>query len=334
MRKTILLLFLTLVLSSSLAFAQNRNSVTGFVFDESRRPIPQQLYVELLNDLNVTFSRARIESSGMFSFRGLPNGNYYIRVLSSGTDYEEQTKSVSLIPVSAGRDPNGRESGAAFEQVDFYLKRRKNAASAATAPPAVIFAQEIPPAAKSLYESGVQALADKNNAIGLEKIKQSIEAFPDYFLALERLGTEYVMAGQYEAAHVLLSKALQINPKSFNSSFGKGLAEFRLGHTDLAIVSFRNSLELNKASPNGHLWLGIALHAKANFNDALKSLIKANELSEGTSAEVHWQLARVYKDQKNFPKAADELELFLKYKPDAHNVSEIKEIVSSLRKKT
>ena len=61
---------------------------------------------------------------------------------------------------------------------------------------------------------------------------------------------------------------------------------------------------------------------------------KAGELAGNTSADVHFQLAKVYTDQRKYALAADALEMFLKYRPDAQNVSEIKEMVASLRKKT
>ncbi len=308
--------------------AQDRNSISGFIFDETRRPVAQ-VYVELLNDFYSTVARVRTQGTGMYSFAGLPQGRYNIKVLSGGTDYEEQTQSVSLVPLSVIQ---GR--GIASEQVDFYLKTKRQKNAGLSAAPGVVFGQDVPDEAKTLYESGVNDLSDKKDvAAGLDKIKRSIELFPDYFLALDRLGTEYVMRGYYEPAYVLLTKAIAVNPRSFTSTFGLGLAEFRLGQTDPAIALFKKAIEMDKASANGHLWLGIALHTKNNLSAALASLLQANKLSGETSSEVHWQLARVYKDQKKYSMSADELELFLQYKPDAQNLNEIKQIISSLRLK-
>lgn len=106
-----------------------------------------------------------------------------------------------------------------------------------------------------------------------------------------------------------------------------------LGQADLAIPKFRSAIEIDAAVPNGHLWLGIALASRKNFQDALIALTKANDLTKGHSAEVHWQLARVYKDLERFDRSADELELFLKYDPQAKNADEIKKVIQSLRRK-
>lgn len=322
----IFFLVVSVILSVALSTsAQERNSVAGFVFDESRRPVAQ-IYIELQNDFYSTVARTRTGGSGLYRFAGLPSGNYVVKVLSVGTDFEEQSRSVSLIPISiiAGR-------GAVSEQLDFYLKARKK--NDALAAPGVVFAQEIPAEAKSLYEEGVNDLSNKNEAAGLDKIKRSIEAFPDYYMALDKLGNEYIARGHYQAAYVLFTKALMVNSRSFSSTFGIGLAEFRLGQTEQAINRFKQAVKMDKGSANAQLWLGIALHAKGEFSQSLTSLLEANKLSGETVAEVHWQLARVYKDQKKYADAAKELELFLKYRPDAENREKIRELIGALRQK-
>ncbi len=308
------------------AAAQGRNSITGFIFDESRRPV-SEVYIELQTDSYSTIARTRTQGSGMYSFRGLSAGVYLVKVLSIGKDFEEQSRSVSLVPISVVQ---GR--GTATEQVDFYLRPKKQRTDQIAAAPGVVFAQEIPAEAKSLYEAGVADLSNNNEA-GLEKIKRSIEVFPDYFLALDRLGNEYVSRGHYEPAYVLLVKALEVNPKSFSSTLAAGVAEYRLGQGQRAVDRFNKAVTMNKGSANAQLWLGIALHGVGDLPRALAALRNADKLSGGTVAEVHWQLARVYKDRKEYSDAANELELFLKYRPDAQNVEEIRRIIAALREK-
>jgi tetratricopeptide (TPR) repeat protein len=307
--------------------SQNRNSITGFVFNESRGPV-SDVYVELLNDLYVTISRTKTTGSGLFSFRGLQDGNYKIKILPYNLGYEEQTRDVSLISVSAVAG-----SGSTSEQVDFYLKAKKNISLGPLAAPGVVFVQEVPKNAQKAFEDGVNFLREKKEREGFEKLKNAIEIFPEYFLALDLLGTEYAVRGYYEAAFVLLTKAVEINPRSFSSTFGLGLSQFRLGQADKAIENLLRATELYGESANSYLWLGIAYHNTGKLNEALNALLKANKLSKGEAAEVHWQLARVYKDQKLYTKAADELELFLKYKSDASNKEEVKKTIQVLRQK-
>ncbi len=306
---------------------QNRNSITGFVFNESRTPI-SDIHVELLNELYITISRVKTNGSGLFSFRGLENGNYKVKVLPYNVNYEEQMRDVSLIAIS--RVEGG---GSASEQVDFYLKAKKDINEGPLAAPGVLFVQEVPNSAKKAYEEGISLLLAKKENEGFEKLKNALEIFPKYFLALDRLGTEYVTRGYYQAAFILLTKAVEVNPRSFSSTFGLGLAEFRLGQSDKAINSLVRATEIYNESINGYLWLGIALHSKGKLNEAATALQKANKLGKGENAEVHWQLARVYKDQNLYTKAAEELELFLTYNPNASNKEEVKKIILVLRQK-
>jgi tetratricopeptide (TPR) repeat protein len=307
--------------------SQDRNSINGFVFNESRQPLADA-YVELLSDYYSTISRTKTNGSGLYSFKGLPDGLYNVKISHYGADYEGQTRSVSLVSISVipGR-------GAVNEQVDFYLKVKRNTNAGPLAAPGVIFAQEIPDSAKKLYEAGIEDLRNKKENEGFDKLKKALELFPDYFLALDRLGTEYVVRGHYTPAFVLLTKAVEINPRSFSSSFGLGLASYRLQQVDKAIENLRRAAEIYNKSANAHLWLGIALHENKNLPQAETALIQANKLSKGESAEVHWQLARLYKDQKRFRESADELELFLKYKSEAKDAEKIKQMIVTLRQK-
>lgn len=306
---------------------QGRNSITGFVFAGARQPV-SDVYVELQTELYSTVSRVKTSGAGFYSFRGLSQGNYKIKILTYGTDYEEQTQSVSLISISAV--PN---SGSASEQVDFHLRVKKNANSGPLAAPGVIFAQEVPDGAKKLYEAGISDLRDKKEKEGFEKLKKSIEIFPNYFLALDRLGSEYVVRGYNRPAFVLLTKALEINPRSYSSMFGLGIVQYQLQQYDAAVDMLQRAIKVYKESINAHLWLGIALHRSGKLPEAETALIQANKLSKNESAEVHWQLARVYGDQKRYSKAADELELFLKNSPKSTETEKIQQTIKQLRQK-
>lgn len=306
---------------------QGKNSLTGFVFAGARQPV-SDIYVELLNDLYSTVARVRTSGSGFYSFRGLKDGNYKVKVLAHGTDYEEQVQSVSLVSISAiaGR-------GSVSEQLDIYLKVKKNTNSGPLAAPGVIFAQEVPDSAKKLYEAGINDLRDKKEVEGFEKLKKSIEIFPTYFSALDRLGTEYVLRGYYRPAFVLLTKALEVNPRSYSSTFGLGLSQYQLQLFDAAIENLQRATQIYNDSINAHLWLGIALHRSGKLSQAETALTQANKLSTNESSEVHWQLARLYSDQKRYNEAANELELFLKHSPNSTETEKIKQAIIQLRQK-
>lgn len=309
------------------ALAFNRNSITGFVFNEASQPLAD-VHVELLDELYTTVSRSKTNGSGLYSFRGLPEGRFVVKVVPYGLEYEEQSRSVALISVSAVA---GR--GAAAEQADFYLKPRKMTNVGPLAAPGVVFAQEVPEDARKLYESGIEELANKRENEGFDKLKRSLEIFPKYFVALDRLGREYVFRGYYQASFVLFTQAIEVNPRSFSSTFGLGLSLYKLDQVQKSIELFQRATELDNKQVNGFLWLGISLLQNKDLSQAEAALTKAKKLSDGKSADVSWQLARVYKDQKLYGKSADELEVYLTLNPNAANKEDVLKTIKILRQK-
>jgi Tfp pilus assembly protein PilF len=318
---------------------QGRSTISGQIFSPQRAPL-RDIYVELLDDVYGSLGQTRTDSSGRFIFRGLPDGNYKVRVKPMGTDYIEQSKDVQLYTLGRTAASGQTVGGSTEEQVDFYLKVRENANSGPLAAPGAIFVQEVPGEAKKLYEAGVANLRDKKDKEGFESLKRALEIFPNYYLALDRLGTEYVTRGHNEAAFVLLTKAIEVNPRGFSSMYGLGLAQYNLKLTDKAIESLQKATNLYNKSGGAFMWLGMALRRAGKLTEAEVALKRSNELGEKKAAEVHWQMAALYNDMKRYNESADALELFLKTQPPAANDPEkvkqaekLRETIKQLREK-
>jgi Tfp pilus assembly protein PilF len=322
------------VLVSASRVPQGRNAIYGRVFGESHRPVPD-VYVELLDDVNSTLRQVKTDAAGRFTFDGLLNGRYIVRVRPYGTDYTEQSQEVTLAAVSTVRG-----SGSDTQHIDINL--RVNERAAYTGPfapgPSFVFAQDVPQAAKKLYEDGVRYLRDKKEQEGLESLKKSLEVFPDYYLALDRLGAEYAVRGIAKPAYlqaglILLTRAVEINPDGFPSVFGLGWTQYQLGLNAEAIETLRRATTLYGKSADAHLWLGKALKRGSALDQAEAALKRAKELTNGKVGEVHRQLAGLYIDQKRYREAADELELVLKVEPNVVDAEKIRGLVKQLREK-
>ena len=336
MKREQLVFGLTVVLAmvfSQSVLAQGRNEISGTIFGETGRPVPD-IYVELLNDTYSTVGRRKTDGSGRFIFNGLGEGRHKVKVLPYGTDYLEQTEEVILASVSA--TPG---SGSDRQYVSIYLRLNERAnAGPFSVVRGVVFVQDVPDSARKLYQEGVRYLREKNEKDGLENLRRAIEVFPTYFEALDRLGAEYAMRGAkdrsyYEAGVILLTKAAEVNTRSFSSFFGLGWIQYQLGIKE-AIDSLKRATELDNKVADPYLWLGKALRRASDLHQAEEALKRANLLSKGKVAEVHWQLAGVYRQQKRYKEAADELELFLKAEPKAADAEKIKEAIRQLRVKT
>ncbi len=313
---------------------QGRNTIYGVVYGESHRGVPD-IYVELLDDVNSSLGQAKTDALGRFTFSSLVDGRYIVRVKPYGTDYMEQSQEVTLSSIASVRG-----SGSTTEHLDIYLViNERLRAGPFSAGPSVIFAQEVPPAAKKLYEEGISQLREKKEKEGLESLKKSIEVFPNYYLALDRLGAEYATRGTKNPAYLqagfaLLTRAVEINPNGFSSVFGLGCTQYQLGLNAESIETLKRAASLYGRAADVYLWLGKALRRASTFDQAEVAFKRANELTNGKSSEVHWQLAELYNGQKRYKEAADQLELYLKTEqPKAADAEKIKSLIKQLREK-
>ncbi|MEO6334537.1 MAG: hypothetical protein ABIO91_06075 [Pyrinomonadaceae bacterium] len=314
------------------AFGQGGNSVSGSVFGVDRRPLAD-MHVELLDDLNRTIGRSRTNSSGRYVFYGLSSGRFSVRVMPLGTNYEEQEQAVEIVNFSrSGGVGATRSLGNANEIKDFYLALRRGASGLAA--PSTVFAQEVPDKAKDLYKAAVDDIAKKRTKEGYDSLKASIEVFPKYFLALETLGIEYVKARYYVAAQVLLTSAVQINPRAYKSWHGLAISLQAQKKNEQALAAVEKAIEVNGLAPESLFLAGSLLRQAKNYPAAEKNLSKAKELFGGSAPDVYWELALLYAHgMKRYKDAARELKLYLKAMPDGKNVESVKKLIAEFEAK-
>ncbi len=284
------------------------------------------MYIELNDDLNRTIARQRTNNAGAFNFEGLGQGNFILRVLTSGTDYEEREERVEIYNIT----DNARDT----KQVVFYLRLKRGVTPPNAEP---VFLQDVPPAAQKLYEKGVADLEAKRTAEGLAELRSAVEAFPKYYAALERLGLEYIQLGKPEAlqaAELLLNTATGINARGFRSWYGLALARHSLRYYEEGLKAGAKAVELRPTSADAIFLHGRLLRSLKRFNEAEKQLVKAKELAGTPTAEMHWELALLYGNElKRYADAAKELKLYLKVDPNAANAENVKKLIRDFESK-
>jgi tetratricopeptide (TPR) repeat protein len=317
---TLCLLVLVSVLEVS---AQNRSTITGYVFGPGRLPVGQAA-VELRNDFNSVIGRTRTNASGQYVFFGVPNGRFTITVLPLGTNFEEQSQGVEL----AGIGARGQQV-AENAQVDFYLRPKKVSEPADNE---VVFAQEVSEPARKAYETAVADLESKRTNDGLAGLKRAVDLFPNYFLALRRLGAEQLLQEKYEEAIKSFTSALSVNQRCFVCWHGLAFANFALKNWKLVIDSAEKAIELDKNSVSSLTMIGISQRALQQYEEAEKSLLRAKKVDAGKTPEIYWNLALLYAyNLKKYQEAADALELYLKANPDIPDTTSIKKVIKRLR---
>lgn len=307
------------------------STISGYVYVKATRVALPDIDVELLGNDSSLRNRGKTDGSGRYTFGNLPDGRYTVKVMAFRYDYEDQEAMVEIVTISV----RGQGIGNAFLTQDFYMAPRRG--SLAETELGVVFVQEIPANAKRLYDTALSDLAKSRPDDGLQGLRAAISAFPNYYLAVYRLGMEMFSRKEYGESAQLFMKAASINEKSATSLYYVGFSLHNLGaqYNKGAIVALESALERAPNSVQICYLLGKIERIEGSFLNAEKHLIQAKKLSRNGVAEIHSELAQLYaNDLKKFDSAADELELYLKAsKLPAEEEKKTKKVISDLRLK-
>ncbi|HWT01964.1 MAG TPA: tetratricopeptide repeat protein [Pyrinomonadaceae bacterium] len=276
-------------------------------------------------------------NEGDFSFTGLMDTSYVVIV--SAADYNTTSESVQFVMM-----PSSNSMGET-RTVEITL-----AARGGVRPPraGLNFVQDVPRPAREAFDAGMKLARENRAQEAVASYERAVQLFPDYFDARLVLASESARAGRHDDAIKHLDEARRVNPKDDRvyDLFARIMMEQR--KYAVAARIFAEAARLNPADPQYPLSQGAALIEQAAaidparsqaakderafaLDEAEKALTRASVLSNKKSAEVHRQLARLYEKKGDRPRAADELEQYLRKTPGAKNADAIREAIRKLR---
>ena len=305
--------------------AQTVYEVEGTVYGPDAKAIAN-VVMTLQNHAGAQVDQDITNSDGRYRFSGVLAGTYFILVKPADIRIQQQLLKIELINSGVGL------SNTSKEHFDFSLKRAPGAENSTIV--GTVFAQPIPPEAQKEFQNAIDSIAKGEKSAALGKVKKAIELFPTYFLALQQLGLLYIETEKDQQAIEPLKKAIAVNPKGAQSHLGLGMAYVNLDRLEDAVSELKIALSLDARLFNAHLYLGMALIGLGNLNDAERSLKEAYTIAGPTQGNaVHLYLASIYDKRKEYKKAIDELEAYLRENPKAANAAKIKEAISKLKAK-
>ncbi len=317
------------------AIAQARNTIDGQVMTPERRPIVNAR-VFLQNDAYSEIATVYTDGSGRFTFRGVASGTYNILVDPTDGMYERQSQRIEAVAI------NGRSGGRGGEifRTDFILKPRRlpgDEKSGATARSSeAVFYQEVPEAARRAYAAGIKSIEENDADRGIESLKQALELFPDYYDALEQLGSEYVRRHDFNSAVPILEHATEINKNAWPSYYYLGVARVELKQADEGVKALRRAIEINPNSINANMRLGMILvNNKETYAEALKSFEKVAALAGKQVPDAYLYLAKLYAEKERYKEAVSALETYIKLNPEAETQlrERYKKVLDQMRQK-
>jgi tetratricopeptide (TPR) repeat protein len=314
--------FLFLV-SARICAGQTIYEVEGTVYGPDGKPMAN-VAMSLQNHAGVQIDQDITKSDGRYRFAGVLAGTYYLSVKPPDKAIQSVVQKIELINSGVNISNSSRE------RFDFTLK------SAATPliAPGTVFAQVVPQDAERFYRTAVESIGKGEKESAIKDLKRALEIFPTYFLALQQLGLLYVDLEKDEQAIEPLTKAIQVNTKAASAHLGLGMAYVNLDRLDKAVAELRTTIELDPRLFRAHLFLGMALITMGKLDDAEKLLKQAYSIGGPKQASAaHLYLTSIYNTRKEYQRAIDELEAYLKENPKASNAPNIQQAIAKLKAK-
>jgi len=257
------------------------------------------------------------DDSGVFTFRRLREGSYFITV-EAGKEFFPAQETVDLY------DNRGQTA-----TVQIELRLRPNA----NTKPAVLNAAlaGVPKAAAELYEKGLAASAAGDNKKAIDELKQAVALYPAFVQALNELSVLYVNENDLVSAEQALVAALKHEPNNATLRLNYGYILLLRDQFVDAERQLHQAVQLNDKSLLAHLYRGRVLIRLARLPDAELELKKALSLGGNNSVLAYRYLGELYSEQRENTKAIEALEKYIKLRPDVKDREQIQDKIKQLR---
>ena len=265
---------------------------------------------------------ATTDGDGSFVFRSLPSADYAL-VVDGGSEYAVLRQIVTIQGTAGGAIVGN--PGQVYSY-DLHLLS-KNAAIAEQK----VFAG-VPKEAVAAYKKAAQFVQAGNSKNAVEQLNAALAVHPNFPLALSDLGIQYLKLGEIAKVAETMEALLKLSPEDSRAHLNLGIALFNQKKFPEAEAHLRQAIKLNSPGPTGHYYLGMTLIGIRNFGEAEREMELAISNGGDNFALAHKYLGGLYMGSKN-PKAADELEKYLKLDPKAADAERIKATIKDLRSK-
>jgi tetratricopeptide (TPR) repeat protein len=274
--------------------------------------------------------------NGSFTFNSLAPGSYTLTV-EAGNDYEVATERVTIesFGVRSRNTPSAELARANVPRIfnvmiNLQLKRG-NAAKAAFINAALA---SVPPAAREAYQNAIESARTGDSKKAIEELRRAIAFHPTFALALNELGVQYLKLGQAQKAAEVLGAGVRIAPEDFHLRLNYGVALLNQRKFVEAEEHLRIAVQKNSSAATAHMYLGIVLAVQRKLEEANKELEIAIGSRSSETALAHRYLGGVYLERRDYRRAAEQLETYLKLQPKAADSELLQQKIKELRSKT
>ncbi|HEY3135047.1 MAG TPA: tetratricopeptide repeat protein [Blastocatellia bacterium] len=300
-----------------------KNSIQGRIFVRGGGRLAQRAKVKLLS-LASGEQFLMSDDSGAFMFRRLRGGTYTV-VVEAGEQFEKATETVDIIEPMRRKDDSGVNIS-----VTIYVEPKRSPSNG-TVGTIDASAGLVPDAAKDLYKQAVESAKSGDRKKAIDELKEALAIYPNFMTALNELGVQYIALKQFKEAAEALRTAIKIAPEAFHPRLNYGIVLVNLKNYKDAATQLQIAVQKDSSSATAHFYFGRALVSLGSYDAAEKALRQTISIGGEEATEAHRYLGAVYIEKHDSPRAADELEQYLKLAPKAKDADKIRVIIKDLR---
>jgi tetratricopeptide (TPR) repeat protein len=346
-RTTLMILFTAVVVSGhTTVYAQGSGRETtgnggshiiiGKIFFPSGRRAEGTIQVKLKSftsrDITVL-----ADSGGSFTFTNIAPDNYTIEV-DAGKEFEvaqeRLTVDADLTPPRTSNSEPIITSVPTQRRFTVMITLQPKREGARTKPGVVNAAlADVPEDARALYEKALALAQNNDSAKAIDSLKSALSIFPNFPLALNELGVQYLKLGAANRAVEPLRAATKLRPDAFLPRLNLGIALLETHQFAGADAELREALKLS-STPLAHMYLGLALIGSKRYEEAQNELETAVSKGGENLVEAHrylgglyWRLAGESGQKSDYARAITEFETYLRLAPNATDAERIRETI-------
>ncbi len=295
-------------------------SIVGRVVLPSGQPVNSRVRITL-STLQTPGLTSYTDNSGGFGFRNLREGNYTLEVYGDYKIYEPVTEQVRLI--------RGLQVSLTINLRERVSKERP----AGGVVSAGELDQNAPPAARKEFEKATSLAGGGNHEQAIEHYKKAIAIYPDYLMARNDLGVQYLKLKQFAAAAAQFEAALDINSRVFNPRLNLGIVLVEQKRYLDAIDHLTQALSIDSSRPASHLYMGVASLEIDELAVAERELSKALTLGDAEYSIAHFYLGRVHMEKGDGDAAVREFKTYLQKQPEGEKAAQARTLLEKLNRR-
>ena len=291
------------------------NTLVGQVLSPSGQQMEKRCTVRL-SSVNVGEFSTMTDSNGVFTFRRLREGTYFVTV-EAGKDYFPANETVDFY------DNRGRT-----DTIQIQLRAKPNTVKVGVVNAALA---GVPRAAVDLYNQALGSIAANDTKKAIEQFKAAVVLYPSFVLALNELSILYMNLGDLEQAAQTLTQATKAAPENPTLRLNLGYVLMQLKKFAEAETELHRAVDLNNNAPLPRLYRGRVLISLGKYPDAEKELQRVISLGGAHVPMAYRYLGALYKETGDKTRAIESLEKYLAMAPKASDINDVRQIIKDLK---